>query len=254
MLSIRADLLDEVVRHGLLQTVTPHEQMHRAGESRQVDGRLPGRVGGAHDVDLAVLAGGRLGQRGAVEDAPADEVVQARRVQPAVGDAGGQDHRVRGDLAAVLEPDHPRLPSTAPGWVTLARGQQLGAELQRLPARPVGELLAGDAVGEAQVVLDPGALARLPAGGVRLDQHGVEPFGGAVDRRAQPARARRRPRSGRRSRWPGWWTGPRPRPASDWSGDEHLALGGDHQRQAAVARPPPPRAARRSGSSASIHW
>ena len=50
--------------------------------------------------------------------------------------------------------------------VTSRGGQQLGAELDRLPPGPVGELAAGHPVGEAQVVLDPGGLPGLAAGGV----------------------------------------------------------------------------------------
>ena len=71
----------------------------------------------------------------------------------------------------------------------LAGGQQLGAELDGLPPRPVGELAAGQAVGEAEVVLDPRALPRLAAGGELLDEHGAQPLGRAVDRRAEPGRA-----------------------------------------------------------------
>ena len=72
--------------------------------------------------------------------------------------------------------------------------EQLGAELARLPAGPVGELAAGDAVGEAEVVLDPAALPGLPAGRLALDEHRPQPLGGAVDGGAEPGRARRRPR------------------------------------------------------------
>ena len=79
--------------------------------------------------------------------------------------------------AVDLEPDH------------VARGEHLGAELHRLPPGPLGELRAGHAVGEAEVVLDPRALPGLPAGGGPLDQHGPQPLGRAVHRRAEPGRA-----------------------------------------------------------------
>ena len=71
----------------------------------------------------------------------------------------------------------------------VAGGEQLGAELDRLAAGPVGELRAGDAVGEAEVVLDPAALPGLAAGRRALDQHGAQALGGAVDGRAEPGRA-----------------------------------------------------------------
>ena len=66
--------------------------------------------------------------------------------------------------------------------------------LMRAPSRwawiggPGGQLLAGDAVGEADVVLDERAGARLAAGGDRVERHRVEALGRAVDRRGQPGR------------------------------------------------------------------
>ena len=71
----------------------------------------------------------------------------------------------------------------------VAGGQHLGAELGGLPAGPVGELGAGHAVREAEVVLDPRALPGLPAGGLPLDQHGAQPLRRPVHRAAQPGRA-----------------------------------------------------------------
>ena len=60
-------------------------------------------------------------------------------------------------------------------------------------------------VGEAEVVLDPRALARLAAGRRALDEHRAQALGRAVDRRRQPGRAAADDRRGRRSRArPGW--------------------------------------------------
>ena len=90
------------------------------------------------------------------------------------GDLAAVGERTARDRAAHLQPDH------------VAGGEHLGAELARLPARPVGELGAGHAVGEPEVVLDPRALARLAAGGLPLDEHGAQPLRRAVHRRAEP--------------------------------------------------------------------
>src|SRR6266568_3563095 len=71
----------------------------------------------------------------------------------------------------------------------VAGGEYLGLELAGLPARPLGELRPGHAVGEAEVVLDPGALPGLAADRLALDQHRVQALGRAVDGRAQPGRS-----------------------------------------------------------------
>ena len=89
--------------------------------------------------------------------------------------AVGEPHRA--GRAVDLQADH------------VAGGEHLGAELDRLPAGPVGELRAGDPVREAEVVLDPGALPGLAAGGGALDQHGAQALGRPVHRGAEPGRA-----------------------------------------------------------------
>ena len=95
---------------------------------------------------------------------------------------------MRGDRRAVREPYDAR------GAVHLqarhlARGEDLRAEPRRLPPRPLGELGARDAVGEAQVVLDARALPGLPAGRRPLHEYGPQPLRRPVDRRAEPRRA-----------------------------------------------------------------
>ncbi len=103
----------------------------------------------------------------------------------------------------------------------VARGEDLGAELDGLPAGPVGELGAGHAVGEAEVVLDPRRLAGLAAGRLPLDQQGAQPLRRAVDGGAETGRPATdddevvevRGRCGRQA-----------------DGGRHLGRGGRHQR------------------------
>ena len=60
------------------------------------------------------------------------------------------------------------------------------AELLGLDLRAGGERLAGDAGGEAEIVLDPGAGAGLTARCLLLEHHGVESLGGGVHGGGQP--------------------------------------------------------------------
>ena len=168
----------------------------------EVDRRLPGRVGPADDVDVLPGAARRLGGGRAVEDPPPGEVGQprarrARRYDTPVASTTA--------CAAISVPSPKRTSRAAPASLEtdhLPGAEQLGAELDRLPPGPIGQLRAGDAVREAQVVLDPAALPGLTAGRPPLDQHGAQPLRRAVHRRAEPGRARRRSRPGRRSRTP----------------------------------------------------
>ncbi len=101
--------------------------------------------------------------------------------------AGGDHHRVAGDLAAVGElhdpvgvlaaqPDH------------LLGGEDLGAEAARLGDRAVGEVGACQPGGKAEVVLDQRAGAGLAAGRALLDDQRAQTLGGAVDRVGQAGR------------------------------------------------------------------
>ena len=129
-----------------------------------------------------------LGRRRAVVDAAADQIVGAGRLELAIADPGGQHHRVGQHRAAVVE-GH-----LAGGALRLeaddrSGGQQLGAEAERLPPGPVGQLIAGHAVGKAEVVLDPRALAGLAAGRRPFHDDGLQSLRGRVHRRAEPGRA-----------------------------------------------------------------
>ena len=83
--------------------------------------------------------------------------------------------------------DEPRRPALVDRG-HLLHGQELGAEARRLRRRPAGEVGAGQAHREAEVVLDPRALAGLAAGRLALDQRRPQPFRRAVDRGRKPGR------------------------------------------------------------------
>ena len=67
----------------------------------------------------------------------------------------------------------------------LARDENLGAKAARLFTRTFRQLVATDAIGKTEVVLNPWAAARLPADRPSLDDHGPEVLRCAVDSRAQ---------------------------------------------------------------------
>ena len=189
MLAIAVDLLDQVVRHRRARGTSPRTSSVTDLACREKNtAAWPGGVGAADDVDVLACAGGRLGRRRAVVDAAAGELVEPGRVELPVGDAGGQDDRVRGDLGAVGEPDDAgRAADLEPDDV--ARGEDLGAELGRLPPGPVGELGARTrrrgSRGSSRSASSARPGRRWPA----LDQHGAQALGRAVHGRAEPGRA-----------------------------------------------------------------
>ena len=92
------------------------------------------------------------------------------------------------DLAAVVEANGSRRrPHVEADDV--AGGEDLGAELVGLPAGSVGELGAGHAVGETEVVLDARALPRLPSRRPPLDQHRAQALRRGVYGGAKPGRS-----------------------------------------------------------------
>ena len=118
-------------------------------------------------------------------DAGADEFVLTGHVQAPVGRTGGHDHRVRGEL----------LPGRQRGDQVIAvtrqaadrhRRQQLHPVPADLRHETVGQLAAGDALGEAGVVVDPVADGGLAAERAVLNHDGVDALPGRVDGRGQP--------------------------------------------------------------------
>ena len=155
--------------------------------AREVHGRLAGGVAAAHHQHVLVAAGECLGERGAVVDAAAGELVDPSGVEPAVRHAGGDEEHARRQLAVVAEGEHVVAPVDAHAR-HLLRGEDLRPEPPRLGDGAACEVAAGEPGGEAEIVLDVAARPRLSARRLALDEQRVQPLAGAVDRRRQPRR------------------------------------------------------------------
>ncbi len=174
-----SDLIDQIFRHGGGKSFAAHQHGYFGGIFGEVEGSLAGGVGAADDKDLFVLAGQRLDQRGAIVDAAAGEAVGAGNIELAVLDAGSEKDAMAGDLTAVGKLDKAVLAVDAHAGGAL--GDKLGAEARGLGVGAAAKVSAGDAGRKAEVVLDAGAGAGLPAGSFRLDDNGAEAFTGAID-------------------------------------------------------------------------
>ena len=151
MFDFPLELLDQVVRHGLAQGLAADDQRHLAGVVGAVERRLAGGVAGADEVDVEPVRGAHLAARGAVVDALADQPIEAVDGEAPPRDAGGEDQRPRPHDVAAVEEHFARRRIDARDR---ARDQDLRPEAARLLERPARQLVAGDAAGEAEIVLD----------------------------------------------------------------------------------------------------
>ena len=182
------ELVDEVVRHRLAKVGAAVEEGDERAASREPDRCLAGGVAAADDRDPCAGALPGLGRPGGVVDRQAFEFVQPVDREPPVLGARREQHRARCDLAVVLEPeDVPTVPRFEGEGAIRRRGARV--ELARLADGAARELAAADPRGKAEVVLDPPRRSGLPAERGALDDEGVEPFGGAVDRGGEAGRA-----------------------------------------------------------------
>src|SRR6185437_9644851 len=132
-----------------------------------------------HD-DMLIAARDALAARAAVVDAAPGQLVDPGRLEAAVVDAGRDDDRLRPELVVARHLHEPGRAALV-DLRHLLDGQELGAEALRLRRRPPGQVGPGEPDREAQVVLDPRALAGLAAGRLALDERGAQALGGAVD-------------------------------------------------------------------------
>jgi hypothetical protein len=241
------------MRHGVLEPLAAHHHDDPLGVPGEVEGGLRRGVRAADDVDVVPLALRRLGGGRAVVDAAAGELVDAGALEPPVGHAARDHDRTRLEVGAVVEADRPHR-SPALEADDVAREQHLGAEAAGLGDGPVREVGAGQALREAEVVLDRRALAGLPAGRLLLDDDGAQPLGRRVDAAASPAGPRRRCTGRRAAARPGC-AGPGRRQVEVGRRPQRVAVGHEHERQLLGARARQLGERRASSSrSTSSHW
>src|SRR5437764_1401067 len=183
------DATDQIAGHRVGEPVRPDDHVDAPGGLRQEHGGLTGRVAAAHDHDLVAAAQLRLHEGRGVIHARALELRQVGDGEPAVLGPAGDDDRARRHARSVVQLDAVRF-AIAGQALGVAPDHQLGPELLRLVVGTVRQVLAGDPGGEAEVVLDTGARARLATGGGGLEHEDVESLRRAVHRRREPGGSR----------------------------------------------------------------
>src|SRR5436190_5962993 len=112
---------------------------------REVQRGLTGRVSGSNDADVAAFHCLRLAPGRSVENAGADQRLEARHAETAPGDAGRDDDRFGRDLVAIGEVHNAFVSPTLQADGRL-REHQVCAEHPGLLTRPTRELMSTDAV------------------------------------------------------------------------------------------------------------
>ena len=137
----RAELIDEVPRHALLECVTAVEDRDAACVAREGERRLAGRVPRADDVDVEPMGRGSIASRGAVVDTDPAEPVETFDCESAPGDAGCEDDRWGAEDVASVEVDGARCRVDAHDR---PRDEDLGSEPPGLLEGPTAQLVARD--------------------------------------------------------------------------------------------------------------
>ena len=132
----------------------------------KVQRRLTGRVSGTDEVDVEPMGGARFTACRSVVDTLADQPVEAIDREATPGDASGKNDGARADDVVAIEENLARRRIDASDR---ARDQNLRPESPRLLECATRELVARDAAGEAEIVLDARRCPGLTAGRLALD-------------------------------------------------------------------------------------
>lgn len=187
-LRILFDLLNQVVGHRGFERVAANENGDGPSSAGEIDRSLACRIGAADYVHILLAAPCSFGDGRSVVNPSAGVGIESRRRKLAIGNTCRQDDRMSVDRRTVVET---HCAGRAVDFQTgdVASGDDFGAELGCLAPRPIGQLCAGDSVGEAEVVLDPRTLAGLTACRPPFDENRPKPLRSAVQGSSQTRRA-----------------------------------------------------------------
>ena len=163
MLGVSSIRSGQVARHVLVEVVAADHEVDLADLAGEVDGGLAGGVAAADDHDVRPAAHLRLDRSRGVVDAAALEPLAPLDAEQAIVGAGGDQQAPGRDRLAAVEVEH-GMPLVERQAGDLRGDGQARAELVGLHDGALGQLGAGDAGGEAEVVLDAHAAAGLAPG------------------------------------------------------------------------------------------
>src|SRR5712671_3443177 len=140
------------MRHAAFERRAAHEERHLARMIGEMYRRLAGRISGANEMDVETLRGTHFAARGPVVDTLADKSVETLNAEAPPRDTCGKNKGPRPHDLVAIEKRFTRRRIDArdrPGYKNF-RAESLGL-LQRAACK----LIARDATGKSEIVLDP---------------------------------------------------------------------------------------------------
>ena len=174
---LSTELLNQVARHALLQGIATDDERNPARMIGEVQSGLAGRVSATDEVDVESMGSARFAACRAIVDTFADKPIEAVDREAAPRDASGKNDRPRPDDIVAIEVNLTRFRIEASDR---ARDQNFRPEPPCLLQCAARELVARDAAGEAEIVLDARGHAGLTSGRLALHHYSAQSFGRAV--------------------------------------------------------------------------
>jgi hypothetical protein len=184
----RTDAINQILGHAIFERISTNQHRHETGVLGEVKRGLTRGVRTADHDNVSIGGVLGLGDSGAVEHTPSDQAVGAGHVEAPIRSSACEQDRRRAYLVSARESDDPgkTVDRDALGFPQV---DDLGVEATALTQGALRQVGAGKPARKAEVVLDPRALARLPAWGIAFDQRRAQPFRSSVDGAGQARRS-----------------------------------------------------------------
>src|SRR5215470_18547808 len=157
-----------------MQRIPTHDERHLARVIGEVQSRLARGVPGANEVKIQSAARRGFAACRSVVDTSSDEAIEALDGKAPPAHASGENDGPCADHLIAIEKD---LAARRLDPRNGASHENLGAESPCLLESAAGELIAGDASGKSEIILDARGCSRLPSRGFALDDQGPQALG-----------------------------------------------------------------------------
>ena len=180
----RLNLVDQVSRHGAGKRFAAHQNNDALRVSSEIHGRLAGGVRAPYHINDLTLIGQSLRRAAAIVNSSTLQLVYPRSLQPAPLHSARNHEGVARDLVPIRQ-FNDSVRTFGSDADSFLRSQDFHSETTGLNDGPPGQIAATEPGGKSEIVLDARTHTRLAAGRFPLNYHGMQTFGGAINRGGQ---------------------------------------------------------------------